>query len=958
MFDGLKDKFVNLIMSREFVMILLLFLCGGTLIYRVFDLQIVNGEQYLENFRMTIQKERSIPATRGNIYDRNGKLLAYNKLAYSVTIEDVFESTGKKKNKELNETIYKTIQLIEESGDQAVSDFSIVLDQNGNYKYNVSDTALLRFIADVYGEAYIDKLTVREKTSTADTIIEYLCSQKKFGIGTYKLLDDGSLDFTPMEGYSKADILKIITVRYDMAANGYQKYIATTIATDINEKTVAVVSENASNLKGVEIAEDTIRKYNDSVFFSQIIGYTGKISPEKLEAYKQKDSTYAANDQVGLAGIEAAMEDELRGTKGSETLVVDNTGKEIQSLRYIESVAGNDVYLTLDHDTQIAAYNILEQKIAGIVLSKIQNTKDYIPTANSGSSDIKIPIYDVYNAMIENNIIDITHFDESDAEATEKNVYEAFQSRKANVLNSIREEMKVNKTAYKLLPTEFQAYDLFILSLLENQGVYLSDSVDLKDEVYLQWKNEESISLTEYLKHCIAKDWIDVTKLELDIKYADSDEIFDKIVEYVVAELGNNTEFDKKVYKYMIKSDLVTGRQICEILCEQNILHVTDDVESKLRNGQLSAYQFMIDRIRNLEITPAMLALEPCTGSMVVTSVENGDVIACVSYPSYDNNRMANSTDAKYFASLMSDGSRPMYNYATQERTAPGSTFKMVSSTAGLMEGVIGTNDHIVCTGVFDKITPPPTCWIYPNGTHGALNVTGAIRNSCNNFFYEVGYRLGTESTGIYNSDYGIERLAQYADLYGLSETSGVEIEESSPQVSTKDAVRSAIGQGTHNYTTVGLARYVTTVASKGVCYNLTMVDKVTDHSGNLLYDNQAEIRNQIVMPSNYWNAIHEGMRQVVEAKTYFDNMRVLVAGKTGTAQQSKSHPNHSLFVSFAPYSDPEIACAVRIANGYSSDYAAQAAKDFYAYYYKMDDEENILTGQATTSATAVSNGD
>lgn len=101
----------------------------------------------------------------------------------------------------------------------------------------------------------------------------------------------------------------------------------------------------------------------------------------------------------------------------------------------------------------------------------------------------------------------------------------------------------------------------------------------------------------------------------------------------------------------------------------------------------------------------------------------------------YDNNRMANGVDADYFSSLLNDLSTPMINYATYQKTAPGSTFKMVTATAGLMEGAINPSSTIVCTGTFDKIDPPPHCWIWPRGSHGSLNVSGGIQHSCNNFF-------------------------------------------------------------------------------------------------------------------------------------------------------------------------------------------------------------------------------
>ena len=109
-----------------------------------------------------------------------------------------------------------------------------------------------------------------------------------------------------------------------------------------------------------------------------------------------------------------------------------------------------------------------------------------------------------------------------------------------------------------------------------------------------------------------------------------------------------------------------------------------------------------------------------------------------------------------------------------------------------------------------------------------------------------------------YSPDAGLAVLKKYADMYGLTETSGIEIEESTPQVSTEDAVRSAIGQGNNNFSTVGLARYITTVANSGTCYDLTLVDKITDHSGNLLKENSAEVRNTIDMEDSYWDAIHQ----------------------------------------------------------------------------------------------------
>lgn len=951
MFKNIRDSFINFITSRFFILILAFCLLGGILIYRIFTLQIVRGAEYLDEFTLKIRKERTIASTRGQIFDRNGELLAYNELAYSVTIEDVYES-GSTKNKNLNRTIYSLINMIEENGDSVVSDFNIIIGNNGEFAFAVSGTAQQRFLADVYGKAYIEDLDYREKTSTAEDVINYLGGKGKFGIGEYEDPDDRSSDFIVGKGYSKEMLLKIVTIRYAMSLNDFQKYIPTTVATDVSDETVAVVMENASDLDGVSIAEDTVRKYVDSVYFSHIIGYTGKISQKELETLSETDDSYIMTDVIGKSGIESYMESYLQGTKGSEVVYVNNLGKVIETSDRIEPVAGDDVFLTIDKELQKAVYNLLEQKIAGILVAKIKPLKEYVPTENASASSIIIPIDDVYFALINNSIIDISHFSDDDATELERQVYDAFLIKEDAVLSTLREQLNENPQAYNTLSTEFQVYNSHITSLLNEEGIILTSEIDSDDEIYQAWRKDETISLREYLLHVIAMNWIDISKLELDNQYSDSDEIYQAVLKYVFDSLKTDTDFHKKIYKYMIKEESLTGKEVCLLLYDQGIISGTAAERATLQNGTISPYNFMLSKIANLEITPAQLALDPCSGSVVVTDVQTGEVLALVSYPGYDNNRMSNS---EYYARLNHDLSRPLWNYATQQTSAPGSTFKMVTATAALQEGIVGINETVVCHGVWETISPQsPRCWIYPSA-HGALNIEGAIENSCNYYFYEMGYRLG-RSTGIYDSDEALEKLAYYADLYGLSEKSGVEIAEEEPQVSDFDSVRSAIGQGNNNYTTVGIARYVTTVANSGTCYNLSLLDKVTDYSGNLIEDFTPAVRNTIDVPDSTWNAIHRGMRKVVEDKAYYQGMGVNVAGKTGTAQENRNRPNHALFVSYAPYENPEISVTTRIAFGYSAEYAAELTQDVYKYYYNLEDKDVLINGTATDTNANVSN--
>ena len=948
MFNEIKDFLKNIIFSRLFVLIILFIVMFTVLIQRLFVLQIVKGESYVDNFELKIKKERTLPSTRGCVFDRNGELLAYNELAYSVTIEDTYES-GTGKNAAINDTISKTCKIIEKNGDKVIDEFNIYLDNRGEFEFSVEGNALLRFLADVYGRRKTEDLKYPERNATPRQVIEYLAGTKKFEIGSYSDPEDRKSTFVIGEGMTDEELLQLITIRYAISNNSYQKYLYTTIAKDVNEKTVAAIMENQDTLQGVDISEDALRKYNDPEYFSHILGYTGNVSTDELAELSLIDESYTMTDMVGKAGIEQVMETDLQGKKGKEVLYVDNLGRVIETSERVEPVAGNDLYLTIDKELQKAVYNLVEQKLAGILVDKIDNIKE-LNQEGVTSSKLRIPIDDVYYAILNNNIVDIDHFGEPDAKPYEKEIYTKFVDKQNRALSALNLELTETATPYNQLATEMQVYESYVTTMLSssNNGVLVDSEVDKTDEVYLAWR-EETISLKEYLEYAIAENWIDISKFNLETQYSDSTQIYHELLAYIDEALRNDTGFSKRIYRYMIRDNEIYGKEICMTMFEQKAIYGTTNEKEALESGGITAYNFLMDKISKLEITPAQLALDPCSASCVVTSVD-GEVLACVSYPGYDNNRLANSIDADYYNKLRTDMSLPLYDFATQQRTAPGSTFKMISSICGLEEGVINLGETITCKGIYETIVPSPKCWIYPNGAHGPLDISGAIQHSCNYFFYEVGYRLSTDPTGKYDANLGLEKLAKYADMFGLSEKSGVEIVENDPKVSDELPVLSAIGQGTNNYTTIGMARYVTTVANSGTCYNLTMLDKLTDSKGVLLKDYEPTVRNQVQIQDSTWSAVHRGMRGVVEDNASFDKMPMAVAGKTGTAQEKTTRANHAWFVGYAPYENPEIVVTTRIAFGYTSANSAQLSRDVIKYYFNLEDKEELLSGEATES--------
>ena len=170
----------------------------------------------------------------------------------------------------------------------------------------------------------------------------------------------------------------------------------------------------------------------------------------------------------------------------------------------------------------------------------------------------------------------------------------------------------------------------------------------------------------------------------------------------------------KRPFIIMLESDYISGTDICLLLYSQHVLEEDDDYQGLL-SGSLSAKNFMYNKIYNLEITPDMLALPPCSGSFVLTDINTGKVKALVSYPGYDANQINN---VSYYASLINNSSSPLYNRATQQTLAPGSTFKPISAIAGLEEGVIDADTYITDYVEYTKVVPHANCWKFSGTWH------------------------------------------------------------------------------------------------------------------------------------------------------------------------------------------------------------------------------------------------
>ena len=938
----LQELIHKLASSRLFALGIVFTAMFAILIVKLFNLQIIAGEKYLSDYEKLTQREVSIPGTRGNIYDCNGYLLAYNEPAYLVSIQD----TGAYPNSSsMNAMLLRLVRILKKHGYPIQGKLEVGLDEGGRWIYtSSSEAARLRFLRDYYGVRSVDQLNDPEgKYPTAIGPRELLQTRWE----RYHLDEMKDERGNPLL-LSDEEALDIFNIRYTMSLTAYKKYEAVPITSHVDEATMVEILENMELLQGVNIEETTVRMYNDSIYFAPIIGYTGKMQEDHLEELQKENPEYELNDVVGRTGIEYKMETQLQGGKGYRNLIVNNVGSIMEVVSETKPTTGNDIYLTIDRELQIGIYHLIEQQLAGILVDKLKNY-DVEVTTTTDASKIELPIKDAYYQLINNNVLSLDAMATEDASAIEKEIYNSFLSSKERILNQIRQElMSEHATIMKDLPRDMVAYMVYIFNYLsgETVGIIKRDNIDIESDAYLAWKEDE-ISLRDYIYAGIADNWVDTTHLNIENKYSNADSIYEVLVNTILNDLREDTKFDKRICRYLVNDEVITGRQLCLALYAQGVLPYDEQQVQLLNaNGDNYAYTFMLDRISNIDITPAQLALDPCTGSVVITDVNTGEVKALVTYPSYDDNRLSGTVDATYFNQLQEDLSLPMYNNATQARKAPGSTFKPITAIAGVEEGAITLEETIDCTGVYDAVTPDIKCWIYW-GKHGPLNLVGGIQNSCNYYFAEVAHRLSTDENGIYSTERGLEILRNYASMFGLDRPSGIEISELDPEMSTEDPERSAMGQGTNRYSNIQLSRYVAALANRGTVFDLSLLDKMTNSEGELVEDFTPKVTGHIDIQDSTWDAVQQGMYNVIyegSSRRIFRDLEVEIAGKTGTAQEVKTRGNHAFFISYGPYTNPDICVTTNIPYGYSSANAASLAKNVYRFYYHYTDLDYILS--------------
>lgn len=395
-------------------------------------------------------------------------------------------------------------------------------------------------------------------------------------------------------------------------------------------------------------------------------------------------------------------------------------------------------------------------------------------------------------------------------------------------------------------------------------------------------------------------------------------------------------------------------------------IQLQEAVERALENGiialQLERDQENAEAIANG--TPDEVKEDIQGGAAVVVDVNSGNPLAIASYPTFDASQVYEN-----YAEYLNAEYDPLYNRATMGAYAPGSTFKPLVALAALSESIINTETRIDCEGIFSKYADQgyaPECWIYTQEqlTHGNDNVSEALRDSCNYFFYTIADMMG------------IDILDEYAADFGLGESTGIEIGETIGNMANPDnhlnydvdawvygdTVQAGIGQSDSLFTPLQLAEYCAAIANGGTRYSASVLKSVRSFDyTRQLYSGETKVMSTVDSADYNWAAVQYGMYLFThdingsssEAYYAFNNYSyngesIGVAAKSGTSQLGEDITNNALFMCYAPYDDPEIAVAIVVERGRAGSALTNIAKDVLDAYFSLSNPSNSAESENT----------
>ena len=627
-------------------------------------------------------------------------------------------------------------------------------------------------------------------------------------------------------------------------------------------------------------------------------------------------------------------ESTLKAARGN---ILDSTGNKLVTS---ETSFSLELYKTKIED------DVLNNTILKTINILKANEDEYI-------DNLPIAVNPVRYTLSEESLKDWKTGFEIPENATAQEAFD-FLKQKYNISNNDEEAIKIMAVRYEITRTGYSNI----------KPVEIAKDISRESAVQIREQSNDLPGMTiatgskvKYTSGNLASHILGqvgpITEEELkgqEDKYDLNDIIGKTGIEYIFEDYLKGTDGVKQID--MAVDGTVTEEYVSEEAVAGSDVVLT--IDANLQKVAEEALKKNIEKIANggfYETSPAD------AGAVVVMNVKTGEVLAMVSYPDYDPQLFVDGISQEQYDSYKEGDN--LVNRAISGVYSPGSTYKMVTATAGLESGAITTKTRINDTGVYPKFGNP-VCWYwstYRRG-HGYLNVTQAIQKSCNYFFYETGYRTG------------IENIVKYAKYYGLGSKTGIELlGESTGTIARPEIVEergevwtpgytlsAAIGQGDNGFTPIQMAKYISTLANGGDSVDVTLIKSIIRPDGTEVSNEELESYvnerlgytpekpENLDLKEENIDAILKGMKGVTEsggtAYSTFANFDIEVAGKTGSAETGDDSVVHGWFVGFAPFDDPEIAVVVLIENAGSGGFTAETARDIMAEYFGMNANE------------------
>lgn len=931
-FERYLEYFLDLCKNRIFVMLCGVIVMFAVIALRLFSLQVVHGEEYRESVMVSTSKELNVPASRGGIYDRYGRPLAVNHVAYSVQVDG--SVSHEFSDEEQLALVSALTDYLWEQGATEVD--SLPITSRAPYAFTFTGTAEERSSQETRWKTSIG-LKKKQMEMDAGECLDYL-----------------------MEAYRVPDTLTPEKKRtyLSLCLSGNRNIMALTLAMKLDS-----FGETLSDELPLERETPYSFQFNGNAAREKNWKESMQMEDEQLR-YDSLQTLDYLRDYFGLPeGLPTDLTRDALGIRYSLYLkryqqyqsVTIATVVSEKTLAYVEE--NQDIFPGVTINT-VSLREYPQGKYFSHILGYIrQMTENDYPLYKDDLAPDGSPLYSQTDVVGQDGMEKLyeRQLNGVDGKVT---IEVDNQGRRMSVIDST--DPIAGKDLFLTLDSELQktAYDA-----LENQ---LRQAIVSR----LTTSGKNAITTADLYTAMITANHISASKL-MRAEEGEQRALYESF-------LASEPEFDPEdegavtdVQNFLldgVSRGTIPPRQLILIMAEQGVIALSDEERASVASGGTNPLTVILNKLQSGDLTPGETALDPSTGSVFVSQVGNGQVLASVSYPSYDNNELVNTFNNTYYNNLLEDGNTPLVNRPLKQKKASGSTFKMITALAGLETGTITANTFIQDKGIFtDTGFPYARCWIYSNtgGTHGSLTVAHALEVSCNYFFYELAYRMGNAGNG--GTIESITTLNEYMAAFGLNNYTGLELDEYGPTMASPynkeravktlnpdastsrtrwtdgDTIRTAIGQSVNSYTPAQITKYVSTLANGGTLYKLHMVDHIQNADGSLYQQIEETVENVTEFKPENLQIVYEGMRLVAYGshgtlRHQFDDLPVQVAVKTGTAEEDKNRSSHTWFVCFAPLDDPQIAITVMIPFGEGSGALAQeVAKAIIRDYLGLD---------------------